>query len=109
MALTDWSGTALQLVRAVGRFEMRNPLTLEAFAAWCETKPADEVYCYTDSGHCAFAQYLSWLGFVEPSVGSRTYSDGDGPAHALPAGLDSAVRGEPRTYGALAARLRASA
>ena len=89
---------------------MRNPLTLEAFAAWCETRPANEVYFYSDCEECAFAEYLSWVGLARPIVGTRDYCDGPrGTYHPLPDGIDAAVRAEPWTYGDLSARLRANA
>ena len=89
---------------------MRNPLTIEAFAAWCGTNPAGEEYPYSDCNRCAFAEYLLWVGFADPAVGTKLYRDSPtGKDHLLPAGVDAAVRVQPHTYGALAARLRASA
>ncbi len=38
------------------------PFTLEDFAAFCRTKPADEEYCGYDPNQCAIAQYTQARG-----------------------------------------------
>ncbi len=84
-------------------------LTREAFAEFCESKPADEKYEYTDSQNCAFCQFLKHLGFKSPSVGPFSWWPYDGresDRQPLPDGVGSALVGMPETFGALAARLR---
>lgn len=41
---------------------MKNPLSLEAFADWCEAKEPTETYYYMDGSSCACAQYCRHLG-----------------------------------------------
>lgn len=41
---------------------MRNPLTLEAFADFCESKNPRETYEYMCGNSCACAQYYEQLG-----------------------------------------------
>ena len=85
---------------------MKPQLTLEAFAEFCEGKPADEVYCYMDDGHCACAEYARSLGIAYRVANPISYGSFWERAehHAISVWQDGAA-----TYGALAARLRASA
>lgn len=81
---------------------MRNPLTLEAFAEFCESKPADEEYAFTSPSRCACGQYASSLGIGPEWIWDhvqfgRFWSDPHVEASRM-----------PRTFGALAARLRAA-
>jgi hypothetical protein len=77
---------------------MKPQLTLEAFADWCEKQPADLAYDYMDLENCAVAQYARSLGTKSPFIThSRFWSNSESLA-AL----------SPRTFGALAARLRAA-
>lgn len=39
-----------------------DPFSLAAFMAWLETKDPNEEYCWSNSGHCLFAQYGAHLG-----------------------------------------------
>lgn len=88
---------------------MRNPLTNEAFAEWCEKQPADKGYDYVDDCGCAFFQYLKATGFDVLTVSSTDwYERGTGRRHNLPRGADDAVSAHPRSFGDLAARLRSS-
>lgn len=89
---------------------MRNPLSIEAFADWCEKQPAYRLYNYSNCRHCAFAQYLEHLGFRGASVDGSSFSltgkfEDDRPLSAV---IDRAVYEEPNTFGALASRLRAA-
>jgi hypothetical protein len=79
-----------------------NPLTLEAFAEWCETKPADEKYDWL--GNCAVEQYSQFLGRYD-EWDDRHQRDEPWWA-AMSAGPACE---EPYTFGALAARLRSGA
>lgn len=45
---------------------MKHPLSLSAFADWCERKPADEAYIYLDGENCACAQYGRDIGLEFP-------------------------------------------
>lgn len=72
---------------------MRNPLSLEAFADWCEKKPADEEYYYPDPTICACGQYAKYLGMNPSEV--IGFSD-----------LNLYAALSPWTFGALAQRLR---
>jgi hypothetical protein len=92
---------------------MRNPLTLEAFAEWCEKQPADAEYNYEDPNRCAYCQYLRATGFDVRSVGPTYWTEGVGhKEHPLICGLNDALNpGYPDygkwTFGALVSRLRA--
>jgi len=84
-----------------------NPLTLEAFAGWCESKPADEEYDYESNENCAIAQYFRHVGMPATSIGGFTWCDVDGNYHELPRGFDDPAGAAPYTFGALASGLRA--
>ena len=45
---------------------MSNPLTLEAFAEWCEKQPARKQYDYWNTEDCACAQYAKSIGDDRP-------------------------------------------
>lgn len=83
---------------------MRNPLTIEAFLEFAEKQPADGAYHYDDWELCACAQYAGTLGLVS--------DDWIMSAMINPEGFwitaNRAAAGWPRTYQALASRLRAS-
>ncbi len=79
---------------------MKPQLTLEAFAEFCEGKPAGQVYCYFDTGHCACAEYARHLGIDYQVAQGKFWAKAE--FHA--ANWD----GKKATYGALAARLRAA-
>lgn len=93
---------------------MKNPISIEAFADWCDKQSADRVYDYKNGHECAFAQYLVALGFM-PCVNEEAYcldhllmTKDLSAWRPLPFGLDLAVYEFPRTFGALAGRLRAA-
>jgi hypothetical protein len=44
---------------------MKNLLTREAFAEFCDKQPADEKYNWYDEAKCAAAQYAESLGMWE--------------------------------------------
>jgi hypothetical protein len=80
---------------------MRHPLSLEAFADWCEKQPADKGYDWDDPYYCACAQYAKFLGHPDwwlTSGKNGFWYKADRIAQNSGAG---------RTYGALASRLRA--
>ena len=83
---------------------MRNPLTLEAFAEWCEKQPAEKEFDYIDPQRCACAQYADHIKFEGDWLLSMADKPGDFwgvmDTHAL-------HLFKPRTFGALASRLRA--
>lgn len=94
---------------------MQNPLTAKAFLAWVEKQPADKKYSYSNcGGHCAYGQYLAFLGLPIDYCGIDVWGDVHGNTHPLPDWVDAAVKGGDRfaysthTFGALADRLRAS-
>lgn len=91
---------------------MRNPISIEAFAEFCERKPAGEVYEYVDNRNCAFGQYLQFLGFESPNVGPWSWQANGVADRPLPSRrkMRDALNGcgEPRTFDALARRLRAA-
>jgi hypothetical protein len=89
---------------------MRNPISIEAFAEFCERKPAGEVYDFFDNCNCAFGQYLQSLGFEKPVVSGFDWSfDKDDKAREFPhSGMGRALSTHPRTFSDLAQRLRAA-
>jgi len=74
---------------------MRNPLTKEAFAEFCESKPADKTYDIIDANSCAVAQFLKANGVQNFSLYSWEVPE------AYRTAFD-----RPWTFGALATRLR---
>lgn len=74
----------------------KNLITTEAFADFCESKPADEAYNYSYSWECAVAQFLQ-------SIGVQNF---DLDSDDIPEPFQEPVLGWPRTFGALAKRLR---
>lgn len=84
---------------------MKPQLTLEAFANWCAKQPADNRYDYDCVGECALTQYAASLGLPTP------YGEApDSPIHtsAFWGVANNKACFGVRTFGALAARLRAS-
>lgn len=80
---------------------MKNVLTKEAFAEWCEKHPADEFYDYWHSGNCACGQYAKHIGLFGHWLGN---------SHTpfwMVSNDKAAVF--PHTFGALASRLRGAA
>lgn len=75
---------------------MRNPLTPEAFAEWCEKQPANATYEYANYDCCACGQYARTLG-IEDWLGTESHFWLD---------ANYAAYHSPHTFGALAARLR---
>lgn len=90
---------------------MKNLLTKEAFAGWCEKQPADKEYHYTDSRGCPVFLYLKFAGLHPHSVGpddwaSKSWMGLKLTERPLPDGWNDAAVSFPHTFGALAARLR---
>lgn len=77
---------------------MRSPLSLEAFADWCEKQPANETYNFwsTYTPGCAVIQYLRTLG-----LGRSDY-----PRFSSTTGAGEYAGNGTQTFGALAHRLR---
>jgi hypothetical protein len=86
---------------------MKNLLTKEAFADWCEKQPASNEYSYFDNRGCAFCQYLDALGIENNGVGGKEWWAGT-TEHRLPTGVWLPLQQHPRTFGALAQRLRSA-
>lgn len=83
---------------------MKNLLTKEAFAEWCEKQPKHKRYDYDCIGECALTQYAASLGMKTP------YGPPDSPIHTShfwQAANNAACFGS-QTFGALAARLRSA-
>lgn len=83
---------------------MRNPLTLEAFADWAEKMPADEQYEWCDDSDCACGQYAD----AAKVSGSYRAHPHPSPDNAFWLKAEQAAFEWPRTFGSLAARLRAA-
>ena len=84
---------------------MSDNLTLSAFAEFCESKPADESYYYDDVTRCACGQYASAIGeprFFYKAIGFNT------PQDPFWDKADRLACYFPRTFGALATRLRSA-
>ena len=82
---------------------MSDNLTLSAFAEFCESKPADEEYDYGDWRACACAQYARHCGKEYRVAAAIEYGNFWQRAEYYAAGIN-----EPRTFGALASRLRSA-
>lgn len=89
-----------------------DPLTLPALIAWLELQPADETYCYVDTGECLIAQYLNAQGIRISSVSPDHYCDADRVPHPMPLHFDSIANGKDagdlNTFGRALARARAA-
>jgi hypothetical protein len=72
-------------------------LSLEAFADWAEKQPAKQKYDYWDTETCACTQFANSAGIVRITDDIRDFWVN---AQSIACEL-------PRTFGALAARLRA--
>lgn len=84
--------------------------SLEGLLRFCESKPADEVYCWADDGECLLFQYGQYVGMDYSSVNAELgrlvgkYSAINGqPSFEL----TSIPLSLPRTFGAAADRCRA--
>ena len=82
-----------------------DPLSLASLIAWLERHPADETYCYMDSGECLAAQYNQSIGRVYQTPNPiRTYFGRSFDAH-----LERIALEYPRNFGAALERARAIA
>jgi hypothetical protein len=85
-----------------------DPLTLPALTAWLETQPADQSYCFLDTGYCLIGRFLRAQGYACASVGGSYYRSkhgGDRIPFSHPAIEDIAAK-NPHTFGAALARAR---
>lgn len=73
--------------------------SLQSFYNFCNTKPRDKAYPYHE--HCAVSQYGHSLGIADVYM-DRRYTDSTGPMSEW----EALARAEPRTFGALAIRIR---
>lgn len=96
----QWQKT-LETARAV-------EFSREHVIAWLETQPADGAYCYTDTGECLIAKYLTFLGHTRVSVGALGCYNSDRISRTqAPRFLYEAAVQSPRTFGAALDRVRA--
>ena len=87
-------------------------LSLDGLISWLETKPADDAYCYIDTGHCLIGQYTrERLGFEDVTVGSLRFiglkGDGLGRYYSMPPHWNNVAAHFPHTFGAALERARA--
>lgn len=87
---------------------MKNILSPEAMADWCDTKGVEE-YDYANLNGCAGCQYFRQMGFPVMRFGGVGWEDYDGKYHVLPRSIFMALVLRPWTYAALARRLREAA
>lgn len=73
--------------------------SLQSFYNFCNTRPASQAYPYHE--HCAVMQYGMSLGIPDVYMDMR-YVGKNGPKEEW----ETLARGYPRTFGALAARIR---
>jgi len=85
----------------------KNLLTIEAFAEWAEKQPADEAYVFCDWRECACGQYAASLGIDSIAWSVAMLDDAILGGRGFWVTANSTAYGKPRTFGALAARLRA--
>jgi hypothetical protein len=62
---------------------MRNPMSIEALAAWLETKDQKETYNYGDTHNCLICQYFNSIGLTFKSVGGSSWADNTGNFYDL--------------------------
>lgn len=85
---------------------MKNPLSVEAFADWLATMPADDEYDWRYSLYCAIGQYLhATAPHIKPFACYYVTPDNDHKPY--PAGFDRiAFTDGPHTFGAALHRAR---
>lgn len=84
-----------------------DPFTLESLIAWLEKRPADNEYCYTETGECLLAQYFSASGYGPVLMGANEFGrKGIAESIPLPVGFNKIALGYPRTFGAALERAR---
>lgn len=80
------------------------PYSLEHLAAWLETMPPKESYCYSNTGHCLIAQYFMHAGIAFQNIGGTMWYDANTIRHDLPDDLIEISRHHPRTFGGALSR-----
>lgn len=81
-------------------------VSLRAFIAWLETKPANEAYQYRNPFQCALAQYLQSTGVPEPdsAVDLGVVQEPGSPQFLF----ERILNQRPTTFGAALQRARAA-
>lgn len=79
---------------------MRDPLSIEAFADWCDKQPADKAYSFT-CVPCAVEQYADSLGIGRDTIWGHSLGSFWCQSNIIAADY-------PHTFGALAQRLRSA-
>lgn len=87
-------------------FETKPDLSLASLLRFCESKPADEGYCYTDTGECLIAQYFRSINFPFIRLSAGRYRDIDHNLKPLPDEFERIALTSPRTFGGAASRIR---
>jgi hypothetical protein len=87
--------------KAPGEAQEKIKPSLRTFLAWAEKQPADKQYNYLDSGICACGQFAAYIGQQSDWMNRQSGS--------IWCALDDYAHMWPRTFGALAGRLRATA
>lgn len=82
-----------------------NPLTLESFASWLETRSGPYDFMCKK---CAIGSYLIEHGLPMLTLGTETWTDADRHLHKLPEGWNSIAQTKPHSYEAAAERARAA-
>ncbi len=77
---------------------MKPQLSIEAFAEFCERKPARQKYDFCDAKNCALAQFLKAADVQNFELAT----------HEIPSAFRWQIQLGSWTFGALAKRLRAS-
>lgn len=88
---------------------MKPQLSLEAFAEFCERKPAHEEFNICSPRICAVGLFAKSLGFERGSDPDFAIDAGRGRSLPIQGLTDKIMCDGERTFGALAARLRAAA
>lgn len=92
-----------------GKTTKADPFSLKSLIAWLEQQPAAGKYCYSESGHCLLARYLTAMGFEGVGISPWTYRhlpDRE-DRKELPDGWNNIAFGYPFTFGAALERARA--
>ena len=86
------------------------PFSLSSLIAWLEQKPADETYCYEDTGGCLLHKYFTPCGFTNVLVGGMSLVHGSQWQHykRISAAMQDIPLEHPRTFGAALERARAA-
>lgn len=87
-----------------------DPFSLDSLIAWLEKQPADQPYCYENTGKCLHHQYFVAMGVaLFGGVGGTRVKLKNGRSVDFSQGFIDTACDEPHTFGAALDRARRAA